>query len=81
VWGYAFTGVLLVKIATLGLAVLAMIAFMIRGGVAVVLPQIVVFAVSSLLAIALMARFVLSIGSDDGPAQGTPSPGRPNETR
>jgi len=54
---------------------------LIRDGVAVVLPQTVVFAVSSLLAIVLMARFVLSIGSDDGPAQGTPSPGRPNETR
>lgn len=80
-WGYAFTGVLLVKIATLGLAVLAMIAFMIRDGVAVVLPQVVIFAVLSCLAIVLMGRFVLSIGSEDCSVLRTPGPGRPNETR
>lgn len=80
-WGYAFAGVLLVKIATLGLAVLAMIVFMVRDGLAVALPQIVLFTILSFIALVLMARFVLSIGSEDGPAQGTPSPGRPNETR
>ncbi|WP_458207545.1 hypothetical protein [Haladaptatus sp. NG-SE-30] len=60
-WGYAFTGVLLVKIATLGLAVLAMATFQILDGQRVPVPQIVIFGVLSLLGVALMARFVLSI--------------------
>lgn len=80
-WGYAFTAVLLVKIATLGLAVLAMILFMIRDGMAVVLPQVVIFAVISLLALVLMARFVLSINPESGPIPSASSPGQSSKTR
>lgn len=61
-WGYAFTAVLLVKIATLGPAVLAMIAFMLSEGIAVVVPQILIFSVLSLLGLGLLVRFVMSIG-------------------
>lgn len=60
-WGYAFTGVLLVKGTTLGLAVLAMIVFMLRAGQSVPLPQIVLFVVLSLAGLGLMIRFVRSI--------------------
>lgn len=61
-WGYVFTGVLLVKGATLGLAVLAMIVFMLRDGQAVPLPQIALFVVLSALALGLVVRFVRGIG-------------------
>lgn len=60
-WGYAFTGVLLVKGATLGLAVLAMIVFMLRDGQSVPLPQIALFVVLSALAVGLVGRFVRDI--------------------
>lgn len=63
-WGYAFTAVLLVKIATLGGAVLAMAAYMIRDGQAVPLPQIVIFGALTLISLLLMSRFLLSIGVD-----------------
>ncbi|WP_436925019.1 hypothetical protein [Halosimplex amylolyticum] len=74
-WGYVFTGVLLVKGTTLGLAVLAMIVFMLRGGQSVPLPQIAVFAGFSLAGLALMTRFVLAIragsrvSTDPAPAE------------
>ncbi|WP_458189552.1 hypothetical protein [Haladaptatus sp. NG-WS-4] len=78
-WGYAFTGVLLVKIATLGLAVLAMVVFQVSDGQTVPLPQIVIFGLLSLLGVALMARFVLSIRPGREP--GAPSPStQPAET-
>lgn len=79
-WGYAFTGVLLVKIATLGLAVLAMIVFMIRDGQTVVLPQVVIFVILSLLALVLTIQFVLSIDPETDPIPTAPSPGRSSET-
>lgn len=60
-WGYAFTAVLLVKIATLGGAVLAMAAYMIQAGQGVPLPQIVIFGVLTLVSVVLMVRFLLSI--------------------
>lgn len=60
-WGYVFTGVLLVKGTTLGLAVLAMIAFMLRSGQPVPLPQIALFALLSLTGLALTLRFVRAI--------------------
>ncbi|MFC6799907.1 hypothetical protein [Haladaptatus sp. DYSN1] len=63
-WGYALTGVLLAKIVTLGGAVLAMIAFMIRDGQAVPLPQLVIFGVLTAVSVVLMARFILSIDVD-----------------
>lgn len=64
-WGYAFTGVLLVKGTTLGLAVLAMIGFMLADGQAVPLPQIVIFAVLSLTGLSLMVRFLRAIDPAD----------------
>ncbi|MFC6993623.1 hypothetical protein ACFQH3_19015 [Haladaptatus sp. GCM10025707] len=63
-WGYALTGVLLAKIVTLGGAVLAMIAFMIRDGQAVPLPQLVIFVVLTVVSVVLMVRFILSIKVD-----------------
>lgn len=62
-WGYVFTGVLLVKGTTLGLAVLAMIVFMLRNGQAVPLPQIVLFALLSLAGVTLVIRFIRAIPS------------------
>lgn len=59
--GYAFTAVLLVKAATLGGAVLAMIWFMIRDGQAVVFPQVVIFGLLTFLSVALLVRLLLSI--------------------
>ncbi|QCC49685.1 hypothetical protein DV707_17465 (plasmid) [Halobellus limi] len=60
-WGYVFTGVLLVKGTTLGLAVLAMIVFMLQNGQTVPLPQIVLFGLLSLTGLALMTRFIRAI--------------------
>lgn len=60
-WGYAFTAVLLVKIATLGGAVLAMAAYMIQSGQDVPLPQIVIFSLLTIVSVFLMFRFLLSI--------------------
>lgn len=67
--GYAATGVLLVKGTTLGLAVLAMIVFMLLDGQTVPLPQVVLFVVLSLAGLGLVASFVLSIGT--GPVAST----------
>ena len=60
-WGYVFTGVLLVKGTTLGLAVLAMIVFMLQNGQTVPLPQIALFALLSLTGLGLTTRFVRAI--------------------
>lgn len=62
--GYAFTAVLLVKIATLGGAVLAMAAYMIQGGQDVPLPQIIIFGVLTLVSVLLMIRFLHSINHE-----------------
>ncbi len=67
-WGYVFTGVLLVKGTTLGLAVLAMIAFMLRDGQPVPLPQIVLFALLSVAGLGLVVRFVRAIPGGAGTA-------------
>ena len=68
-WGYVFTGVLLVKGTTLGLAVLAMIAFMLRAGQIVPLPQIVLFALLSLAGLVLTIRFVRAIPRSNSTTQ------------
>lgn len=60
-WGYVFTGVLLVKGTTLGLAVLAMIVFMLRDGQPVPLLQIVLFALLGLTGLGLTTRFIRAI--------------------
>jgi len=60
-WGYVFTGVLLVKGTTLGLAVLAMIVFLHWNGQTVPLPQIVLFALLSLTGLGLTTRFIRAI--------------------
>ena len=62
-WGYVFTGVVLAKIATLGLAVLSMVVVMIADGQPVVLPQVVIFGLISVISLVLLARFLRSIGS------------------
>jgi hypothetical protein len=61
-WGYAFTAVLLVKVATLGGAVLAMAFFMVRDGQPVPTAQIAIFGALTLVSAFLMARFLSSIG-------------------
>ncbi|SFR87355.1 hypothetical protein SAMN05216559_0343 [Halomicrobium zhouii] len=63
-WGYAFTAVLLVKVATLGGAVLAMVWFVIRDGQPVPLPQIVIFGTLTLLSLVLVTRFLLAIDGE-----------------
>ncbi|WP_233752268.1 MULTISPECIES: hypothetical protein [Halostella] len=63
-WGYVFTDVLLVKGTTLGLAVLAMIVFMLQNGQSVPLPQIVLFALLSLTGLTLVTRFIRAIPPD-----------------
>ncbi|WP_254769444.1 hypothetical protein [Salinilacihabitans rarus] len=65
-WGYAFTAVLLVKAATLSLAVLAMAAFQLRDGQIVPVPALAIFGFLSLSSLALLARLLRSMGSADG---------------
>lgn len=67
--GYAFTAVLLVKIATLGGAVLAMIVFMIRDGQTVPLPQLLIFGTLTAVSLALMGRFLLAIDPESDPVR------------
>ncbi|WP_435551343.1 hypothetical protein [Natrinema sp. CGMCC1.2065] len=68
-WAYAFTAVLLVKIATLGGAVLAMIVFMTLEGQAVPLPQILIFGTLTAISLWLMGRFLMAIGSESNPVR------------
>ncbi|TYL39959.1 hypothetical protein CV102_06755 [Natronococcus pandeyae] len=68
-WGYAFTAVLLVKIATLGGAVLAMIVFMTLDGQAVPLPQILIFGALTAISLWLMGRFLVAIDPDSDPVR------------
>ncbi|WP_255150538.1 hypothetical protein [Halorarius halobius] len=68
-WGYALTGVLLVKAATLGLAVLSMALVQSLAGEAVPLPMLVVFGLVSALALLATAGFLRALG-----------PGRPART-
>ncbi|WP_267640394.1 hypothetical protein [Haloarchaeobius amylolyticus] len=63
-WGYAFTAVLLVKATTLGLAVLTMVAVMLRDGQAVPAPQIVIFGVLSVAGLLVTGWFIRAIGRD-----------------
>ena len=60
-WGYAFTVVLLVKIATLGGAVLTMAGYLIRTGEPVPLPQLIIFGALTLASSLLMIRFLFSV--------------------
>ncbi|MFB6096970.1 MAG: hypothetical protein ABEJ74_06245 [Haloferacaceae archaeon] len=69
-WGYAFTAVLLVKIATLGGAVLSMIAFLVLDGQAVPLPQVVVFGTLTVVSLGLLGRFLVAIDSESDPVRG-----------
>ena len=62
-WGYVFTGVILAKIATLGLAVLSMVVVMVADGQPVVLPQVVIFGLISVVGLGLLVRFLRSVGS------------------
>lgn len=66
-WGYAFTAVLLVKIVTLGGAVLAMIVYMLRDGQAVPLPQIIIFGVLTVISLVLLVKFLLAISPEFEP--------------
>jgi hypothetical protein len=68
-WGDVVTGVLLVKGTTLGLAVLATIAFVLRNGQTVPLPQIVLFALLSLTGLGLTTRFVRAISRSSSRTQ------------
>jgi hypothetical protein len=62
--GYAFTAVLLVKVVTLGGAVLTMAVYMIGDGQTVPLPQIVVFGGLTSISLVLTARLLRSIRPD-----------------
>jgi len=73
-WGYAFTAVLLVKIATLGGAVLTMIVYMVRDGQAVPLPQILIFGALTAISLGLMAQFLAAIDPESDPVRAETSP-------
>ncbi|MFB6095161.1 MAG: hypothetical protein ABEJ71_01760 [Halodesulfurarchaeum sp.] len=60
-WGYALTAVLLVKVATLGGAVLAMAYFMMQFGQTVPLPMVAIFAFLTVGALILFGRYLWSI--------------------
>jgi hypothetical protein len=77
-WGYAFTAVLLVKAATLSLAVLTMAVFMIRDGDVVPAPVLVVFGLLTASSLILLARFLRAIKSTNDSA--TTREGRPPST-
>jgi len=68
-WGYAFTAVLLVKIATLGGAVLAMIVFMTLDGQVVPLPQLLIFGTLTAISLWLMGRFLVAIDPESDPVR------------
>lgn len=70
--GYLLTGILLVKGTTLGASVLAMIVFMTRAGIAVPLPQVIIFAGLTLLGLTLTARFVRALPAADESRTATP---------
>ncbi|RKD95880.1 hypothetical protein ATJ93_2743 [Halopiger aswanensis] len=73
-WGYAFTAVLLVKIATLGGAVLAMVVYMIHDGQAVPLPQVVIFGTLTAISLGLIGRFLAAINPESDPVRAGPNP-------
>lgn len=60
-WGYVLAGVLLVKFATLGLAVLAMVVRMIQTGQSGELGEVVLFGLVSAVSIALGATYLRSM--------------------
>ncbi|MFT4890540.1 MAG: hypothetical protein ACI9YT_001456 [Halobacteriales archaeon] len=64
-WGYVFTGVLLVKFATLGLAVLAMEARSIQSGVGGEVGMMVVFAFIAFASAALGGRYLVNLADLD----------------
>lgn len=78
-WGYAFTAVLLVKIATLGGAVLAMIVFMTLDGQTVPLPQILIFGTLTAISLWLMGRFLMAIDPGSDPVRAETSLDSGNE--
>lgn len=61
-WGYALTGVLLVKATTLGLAILSMAFFMLRAGETVPPPMLVTFGLLSALGLLATAGFLRALG-------------------
>ncbi|APW99603.1 hypothetical protein CHINAEXTREME_18315 [Halobiforma lacisalsi AJ5] len=74
-WGYAFTAVLLVKAATLGLAVLVMAVFQLRDGQVVPVPVLAIFGLLTLTSLVLLARFLHSIEPRDGDDPSVPTTG------
>lgn len=66
-WGYVLAGVLVVKLTTIGLAVLAMIVWMSRAGEPVTAAEVAVFAVVTLANAALATIYFRSL---DGPTTG-----------
>lgn len=69
-WGYAFTAVLLVKVATLGGAVLAMAFFMVRDGQPVPTAQIAIFGALTIASAFLLVRFLSVIEPRTGGLDG-----------
>ena len=61
-WGYVLAGLLLVKAATIGLAVLAMMWFMARAGYPVVTPLAVFFAALTVSAVAFTWQLLGAVG-------------------
>jgi hypothetical protein len=73
-WGYAFTAVLLVKVATLGGAVLSMVVYMVLDGQTVPLPQIVIFGALTAISLGLMGRFLVEIDGESDPVRPRTTP-------
>ena len=76
-WGYAFTDIRRVKGTTLGLALLSMIAFVLRDGQSVAPPAVVVFGALSLAGLSLAARFLLAVDGDEATTEQVTGTGRP----
>ncbi|WP_255196815.1 hypothetical protein [Halorarius litoreus] len=70
-WGYVLTGILLVKGATLGLAILSMAGFMLRAGEPVPLPMLVVFGLLSVLGLLAVGGFLRALGPTDRESTGS----------
>jgi hypothetical protein len=56
-WGYTLASLILIKGITLGTGILSMIVFMAQAGVEIVLPQVIIFVVLTLGALALAIVF------------------------
>ncbi|WP_424358573.1 hypothetical protein [Methanocella sp. MCL-LM] len=56
-WGYTLASLVLIKVLTLGTGILSMVLFMALRGVEIVIPQVIIFALLVVCALALAVAF------------------------